>query len=174
MKTRRPSFLITGPRRAGKSTLCMDVLHFIRNSGGNAGGVITLQNSDRWIYLVLDDIKLRFEANNNEEFIQVGKFQIHRGNMQQAINHIERSLKSEYLFVDEIGILEMNRGGYYSVLEKAFSRNDGNIFVIRESILEEILDSYNITFNFQIIHLERSQYKQSLGLMKSEIEKCVY
>ena len=151
----------------------MDILHFIKNNRGDAGGVITLQNSNRWIHLVLDDRKIRFEANKDEEFIQVGKFQIHRGNMQQAIDQIERSLESDYLFVDEIGILERNRGGYYPVLEKAFSRSEGNIFVIRESILEEILDSYNTGFNFQIIHLKRSQYKKSLDLIKSEIEKCV-
>ena len=74
--------------------------------------------------IVLDDRKIRFEAKKDEEFIQVGKFQIHRGNMQQAIDQIERSLESDYLFVDEIGILEMNRGGYYPVLGKAFSRKE--------------------------------------------------
>ncbi len=173
MRTRRPSYFITGPRRAGKSTLCMDILHYIRNNSGEAGGVITIQNLNRWMYLVLDDRKIRFEAKRDEEFIQVGKFQIHKGNMLQAVNHIERSLEVEYLFVDEIGILEMNRGGFYPVLEKAFSREQGNIFVIRESILEEILNSYKIGFDFQIIHVEKSQYKKSLDLIKTEIDKCL-
>ena len=173
MRIKRPSYFITGPRRVGKSTLCMDILQHLKNNGWDAGGVITTQNSSRWMYLVHDDKKIRFEAELNEKSIQVGKFHIHKGNMQQAINQIEISLESEYLFVDEIGILEMNKGGFYPILEKAFSREEGNIFVIRESILENIVDSYVISFDFEIIRLEKSQYKQSLDYIKSEINKCL-
>lgn len=173
MRTRRPSFIITGPRRAGKSTLCMDILQYLKNNNKDAGGVITPQNSIRWMYFVRDDRKIRFEAKKGEESIQVGKFHIHKGNMQQAIIQIERSLEIEYLFVDEIGILEMNKGGFYPVLEKAFSREQGNIFVVRESLVEDILDSYDFNHNFQIIRVKKSQYKKSLDFIKSEVGKCL-
>ena len=102
-----------------------------------------------------------------------GGVHIHKGNMQQAIIQIERSLEIEYLFVDEIGILEMNKGGFYPVLEKAFSREQGNIFVVRESLVEDILDSYDFNYNFQIIRVKKSQYKKSLDFIKSEVGKCL-
>lgn len=173
MKTRRPSFIITGPRRAGKSTLCLDILQYLKNNDKDAGGVITIQNSSRWMYLVHDDRKIRFEAKKGEEYLQVGKFRIHKVNMQQAMTHIERSLETEYLFIDEIGILELNMGGFYPVLEKAFLRKQGNIFVVRESLVEDILDSYDFNHNFQIIRVKKSQYKKSLDFVKSEIGKCL-
>ncbi len=171
MRRKRPSFIITGPRRAGKSTLCMQILQYLRNHHKNVGGVITTQNSSKWIYLVQADRKIRFEARIDEECIQVGKFRIHKGNMQQAVNHIIKSLENEYLFIDEIGILEMNKGGFYPGLERGFSRGEGNMFVVRESILEEILDSYNVSSDFQIIHAANRQNKVSLDLITSEIDK---
>ena len=173
MRTRRPSFIITGPRRAGKSTLCMDILQYLKNNNKDAGGVITPQNSIRWMYFVRDDRKIRFEAKKGEEYLQVGKFHIHKANMQQAITHIEKSLGTEYLFIDEIGILELNMGGFYPVLEKAFSRKQGNIFVVRESLVENILDSYDFNNSFQIIRVKKSQYKKSLDFIKSEVGKCL-
>lgn len=173
MRTRRPSFIITGSRRAGKSTLCLDILQYLKNNDKDAGGVITIQNSSRWMYLVQDDRKIRFEAKIGEEYLQVGKFRIHKANMQQAMIHIERSLETEYLFIDEIGILELNLEGFYPVLEKAFSRKQGNIFVIRESLVEDILEHYDLNNRFQIIRVMKSQYKKSLDSIKSEIGKCL-
>jgi nucleoside-triphosphatase THEP1 len=171
MSIRRPSFIITGPRRAGKSTLCMKILQYLRNQHTNVGGVITTQNSSRWIYLVQDDKKIPFEASADEECIQVGKFRIHKENMQQAVNQIVKSQENDYLFIDEIGILEINKGGFYPVLKRAFSRKEGNIFVIRESILEELLDSYKIKFNFQIIRVANRQNEAKFDLISSEIDK---
>ncbi len=171
MRTIRPSFIITGPRRAGKSTLCIQILQYLRNHHKDVGGIITTQDASRWIYLVQDDRKIRFEASINEEYIQVGKFRVHKGNMQQAVNHILKSLENEYLFIDEIGILEMNKGGFYPALEKAFSRGEGNLFVVRESILEDILDSYNVSSDFQIIRVANKQSKASFDLITSKIDK---
>ena len=173
MRRRRPSFIITGSTRAWKSTLCVDILQYLKNNDKDAGGVITIQNASRWMYLVQDDRKIRFEANIDEEYLQVGKFRVHKANMQQAIIQIERSLETEYLFIDEIGILEMNKGGFYPVLEKAFSREQGNIFVVRELLVDDILDSYDFNHNFQIIHVKKSQYKKSLDFIKSEVGKCL-
>ncbi|MHA1933600.1 MAG: nucleoside-triphosphatase [Promethearchaeota archaeon] len=172
MRTRRPSFIITGPRRAGKSTICLDILQYLKNNDKDAGGVITIQNSSRWMYLVRDDRKIRFEAKSDEEYIQVGKFRIHKANMQQALTHIESSLEAEFLFIDEIGILELNMGGFYPVLEKAFSRKQGNIFVVRESIVENILDSFDFNNSFQIVRVKKIQYKKSLDFIKTEVGKC--
>ena len=171
MRTRSPSFIITGPRRAGKSTLCMQVLQHLRKHHQDAGGVITTQNSSRWIYLVQADRKIRFEARIDEECIQVGKFRVHKENMQQAVNHIMKSLKNEYLFIDEIGILEMNKGGFYPVLEEAFSRTEGNMFAVRESILDKILDSYNVSFELQIIRVTNRLNRASFDFITSEIDK---
>ncbi len=149
----------------------MQILQYLRNHRKGAGGVITTQNSSRWIYLVQTDRKIRFEAKVDEECIKVGKFRVHKENMQQAVNDIMKSLENEYLFIDEIGILEMNKGGFYPSLERAFSRREGNIFVVRESILEEILDSYKMSFDFQIIRAANRQNKASFELITSEIDK---
>ena len=96
MRIKRPSYLITGPSKAGKSTLCMDILHYLKNNNEDVGGVITVQNLIRWMYLIQDDRKIRFEAKSGEEFIRVGKFNIHKGTMKQAINQIQKNLKNGF------------------------------------------------------------------------------
>ncbi len=76
MPENRPSFIITGPTKGGKSTLCWEVLQYLQSSDIAVGGVITLQNSVRWFYLIQSDKKISFEGNKQEDYMPVGKFRI--------------------------------------------------------------------------------------------------
>jgi nucleoside-triphosphatase THEP1 len=169
MPQKRPSFIITGPSNGGKSTLCWKVLQHLKNSVYSVGGVITLQDTTRWFYLVQSYKRIAFEATSGEKYLSVGKYQISKSNLEQAILHIQDGLNCHYLFIDEIGTLEREGKGYYPVLKKAFERDEGNIFVVRESILKEIVDHYNPEFDYQLLRITNKEIQEPLKMIKAEI-----
>ncbi len=166
-----PSFLITGPSRAGKSTLSYKILEHIQDRGFSAGGVITLQNSSRWFYLIQSGERLRFEAFNDEPVVKIGKFYISKTNLEQAIQHIKDARNLDFLFIDEIGILEMNGGGYFPVLKSSLSRTRGNIFIVRESIFEDFKRKFNPKFNYEVLRCSFELNPTHLNHVKRKIDK---
>ena len=169
MPKTRPSFIITGPSNGGKSTLCWEVLQYLKSRVDSIGGVITLQNSTRWFYLVQSDKRISFKATSGEIYLSIGNYRISKPNLEQAILHIQNGLKLHYLFIDEIGLLEIEGKGYYPVLKKAFKRNQGNIFVIRESVLDEIIEHYNPEFKYQVLRITNKEIQSPLKMIKAEM-----
>lgn len=76
----RISFLITGPKRVGKSFLCLQILKYLRELPVSVGGVITTQQKNKkWFYLVKEQQKISFEIENEEEeFVPIGDYKIHK------------------------------------------------------------------------------------------------
>ncbi|PWI48019.1 hypothetical protein CEE45_08955 [Candidatus Heimdallarchaeota archaeon B3_Heim] len=171
MARNSPSFLITGPHKAGKSTLCLDILNHVQTRELSTGGVITLQNNVRWFYLIQSKKKVLFEARNHESSVSIGKFRISEENLQLALQHIAQGLDCEYLFIDEIGILEMSGKGYFPVLETALTRPQGNIIVIRESIFDNFLSEFSLKFDYEVLRCSFGKNKSLLNQVKRKIDK---
>jgi len=166
------SFIITGPRRAGKSTLCWRLLGYFRKQATmTIGGVITLQNHKKYFYLISEDVKIPFEANNNEEFVKIGHYKIHKTNLKLAINSIQKSLRSDFLFIDEIGILELQEKGYYPVLETVISRDKSNILVVRESILDEFIALYPQLSEYEVVNVVDQEISIPFNIIKNYINQ---
>ena len=163
------SFIITGQREAGKSTLCWEILEFLKQHPVSIGGVITLQNDKKWFYLVSTEVKIPFEANETEEFIPIGRFRIHKSNLEKVISSIQSSMDCDYLFIDEIGLLELQKSGYYPVLDEAISREHGNILVVKEAILEDFFRLFPRTKTYKMIKVENRKTASSLNLFKQYI-----
>ncbi|MHA1995369.1 MAG: nucleoside-triphosphatase [Candidatus Hodarchaeales archaeon] len=171
MVDKNPSFLITGPRKSGKSTLCLDILHHIQKRELTVGGVITIQNAVRWFFLIQSDKRVLFEARSHESAVSVGTFRISRENLGLAKEHIKRGQTSDFLFIDEIGILEMNGKGYSSVLETVLSRPQGNIIVVRESIFDDFLQKFELIFDYSVLRCNFDENQSLLDQVKRKIDK---
>ena len=165
------SFLITGPRGAGKSTLCLEILRYIQACEFSVGGVITIQDTERWFYLIQSDKKVQFEAEIHEPSISVGKFRINSNNLNQATQHIMNGRDSDFLFIDEVGILEMNGKGYFSVLETALKRPQGNIIVVRESIFDDFISKFNLQFEYIVLKCRFGKNQRLLDDVIRKIDK---
>ncbi len=171
MTKKHLTFLITGPRKSGKSTLCLDILNYVRKLNFSAGGVITLQNAERWFYLIQNEQKVRFEANNDEPSVKIGKFTISKDHLNRANQSIKDGCDSDFLFIDEIGLLEMNRRGYFPFLDMAVKRAGCNIFVIRESIVNNFIDEFGYSRDNIILRCNFSKNLPHLEQIKRKIDK---
>ncbi len=169
----RYSFIITGPKDAGKSTLSWQVLEYLDQLPVSKGGVITLQNDKKWFYLIADKAKIPFEANETEEFIPIGHFRVHKANLERTIRSVQASLDTDYLFIDEIGPLELQGSGYFPVLNAVLSREHGNILVVREMILKEFLTRFPQARNYRMIPVENRETISPLNIIKDHINKVL-
>jgi nucleoside-triphosphatase THEP1 len=165
------SFIITGQIKSGKSTLCWQLLEYLNQIDVTTSGVITLQNDKRWFYLITEKVKIAFEAFDNVDFIPIGQFRIHKDNLNKTISSIRAGIKSDYLFVDEIGQLELQGSGYYPILSAVFSREQGNILVVRESLLDNFLSQFPQTKTYKIIQVRNHETSIPLSTVKAYIEQ---
>ena len=165
--------IITGQKEIGKSTLCYKVIEYLQNLNIKVGGVITLQNDKKSFYLIGSKLKIPFEAKENEFYIKIGRFRIHRENLDRAISSIQSSLESQFLFLDEIGILELQGQGYYPILSSVVLRGKANIFVVKEEILDEFQKIYPRTQSYQVIHVNNQNLDYSFTEIKNLIDKSL-
>jgi nucleoside-triphosphatase THEP1 len=165
------SFVITGQIQSGKSTLCWQLLEYLNQADVTTSGVITLQNDKKWFYLISEKVKLAFEANDNVDFIPIGQFRIHKSNLNLTISSIKAGINSSYLFVDEIGPLELQGSGYYPILNAVFSREEGNILVVRDSLLEKFFSQFPQTKTYKIIQVKNHETFIPFNTIKAYIEE---
>ena len=165
------SFIITGPRNAGKSTLCWQTLEHLKQQSVSISGVITLQNDKKWFYLIAEDSKIPFEADETEEFIPIGHFHVNKANLGLTINSIQTHLDSDFLFIDEIGLLELQGSGFYPVLNSVLTREHGNVLVVRETILDKFLVQYPRAREYKTLRVEDYEISSSLNIIKKDIIK---
>lgn len=165
------SIIVTGRKGEGKSTFCWQLLKYLYIQGIKAGGVITLQNDKKSFYLVSLDSKIPFEANENENFIPIGNFRIHKENMEKAISTIRSDLDCDFLFLDEIGLLELRGKGYYSILDVVISRKKSNVLVVKKKILDEFQDLYPLTKSYQVININNRKITPAYEKARKMIEK---
>ncbi|MFX1506872.1 MAG: nucleoside-triphosphatase [Promethearchaeota archaeon] len=165
------SFIITGQIKSGKSTLCWQLLEYLNKTDVTTSGVITIQNDKKWFYLIAEKVKITFEAIDNVDFIPIGQFRIHKDNLNQTISSIRAGITSDYLFVDEIGQLELQGSGYYPILNAVFSRDQGNILVVRESLLDDFLSQFPQTKTYKIIQVRNHETSIPLRTIKAYIEQ---
>jgi nucleoside-triphosphatase THEP1 len=165
------SIIVTGRKGEGKSTFCWQLLKYLYIRGIKAGGIITLQNGKKSFYLVSQDSKIPFETNETENFIPIGYFRIHKENMEKAISTIRSDLDCDFLFLDEIGLLELHGKGYHSILDVVISRKKSNILVVKKRILDEFQDLYPRTKSYQIIHIKNRNITPAYEKARKMIEK---
>jgi len=160
------SIIITGTIGAGKSTLCWKIYRYLKGFTDSIGGVITLQNEKKWFYLIAENVKISFEAEEREDFLHIGNYKVSIKNLQIANQSIRSSLGKDFLFIDEIGFLELQFQGYYEVLDLVIKRNQSNIFVVKERILNDLIRKYPMLEYYQVVKVSNLNIGKALENLK--------
>ncbi|MHA1214808.1 MAG: nucleoside-triphosphatase [Candidatus Hodarchaeales archaeon] len=163
------SFIITGDIGAGKSSLCLQLVKYLRTFSGTVGGIITLQNNRKNFYLVRKNKKIPFEAGELDEYVSIGRFKIHKKNLEMVLKVLTNDITCNYFFIDEVGYLEIQGGGYYPVLEKVFDREQPTFVVVKKRVLKELLEKYPKLCHYQVIEVKNREYSEEFNMIKKHL-----
>jgi nucleoside-triphosphatase len=141
--------LLSGAVRVGKTTLCLRLAEAARECGLEVGGVLTPAMVEDGIKvgiqaLDLESGKTRVLARIDRDLggTQVGPYSFDDRALEWVARRCERALDwaSGIVFVDEIGKLELNRGGGLARLISLLARpREGKtVTIVRDFLLDDL------------------------------------
>ena len=158
--------ILTGEIKSGKTTKLMQWTAGKKNIDGILQPVI---DEKRFIYhigsrtlKILEDL----ESKHENELVTIGKYKFRKSVFDWAQNILIDCIdkKLDWIIIDEIGPLELEGKGLEPGISNIFKLVDnlnGNILcVVRDSILEEFIEHYNLQFKFQLFELPLKNLEQ--------------
>ena len=106
------------------------------------------------------------ESKHENELVTIGKYKFRKSVFDWAQNILIDCIdkKLDWIIIDEIGPLELEGKGLEPGISNIFKLVDnlnGNILcVVRDSILEEFIEHYNLQFKFQLFELPLKNFEQ--------------
>jgi nucleoside-triphosphatase THEP1 len=142
--------LLSGPVRAGKTTLCLRLAEEARGCGLYVGGVLTPATVEDGVKVGIQALDLgsgesRLLARVDRDLggTRVGPYSFDDRVLDWVARRCERALGQAdgIVFVDEIGKLELNRGGGLARLIPLLARPRGGITVtiVRDFLLDALV-----------------------------------
>jgi len=153
-------YIFTGAIRTGKTSALLDWAN-VRN---DTDGLLCPDNENGKRYFLKiksgNSFPLEVEAKT-EDVIVIGDFRFLKAAFQEANDYllaVNEARDFSYLIVDELGKLELKNEGLHASAEKLIPQYITNvsfhlILVVRESLLEEVVQHYNI-FKYSILNKE--------------------
>lgn len=144
--------IITGEINSGKTTKMIDHYHTHRQGDGFVSIKhmdhhhvshydIKKLSSDEKKILMMHELSLK---NHQKQSLQVGPYHV----FTDSIIWIEKDIKEMIqqkvspIYLDEIGMLELNNEGFHDILLEMIASNLDLILVIRENLLQEVISAY--------------------------------
>lgn len=146
-------YILTGAIRTGKTTA---LLNWITDRNDADGLLCPADDNGKRFFLKVkskESFSLEVNSDNVKDTITIGSFRFLKSAFDEA-NHFLSSMSSEmknqYLIIDELGKLELKSQGLHPAAECLIhnyihNSNQHLIIVVRESLLEEITNHYNIS-----------------------------
>jgi len=165
------NIIISGDKGVGKTTLCRrmaDKLDYV-------GGVYSPRTKDGSLVVDISSNESRLLTQNKSsggDWFPVGERFISKQGIKFAVESIHYAVvepKIQVLFIDEIGRLEMEGGGFIVGVVNALSSGKINVLVVRKNILDDFLDEYDMyRFNVRVLSAANRDVMASdlLGLIK--------
>ncbi|WP_296383302.1 nucleoside-triphosphatase [Winogradskyella sp.] len=147
-------YILTGDIRIGKTTALLD---WCKNRSDTDGVLCPDDDKGKRYFLnIKSKNSYPLAANTNTEednIVSIGPFQFLKSSFQNAndyLVHCNEKRDYSYLIVDELGKLELKNVGLHDsakhiVIQHENSKSHHIILVVRESLLSEIIEHYNIS-----------------------------
>jgi len=150
--------ILTGKIHSGKTT---SLFHFMNENDSVDGILAPIVNDKRKLYHISTKTMKDLEVDtSNELTISIGKYHFINETFIWANEQLESSYKQhpEWLIIDELGKLELKGEGLHKstkeILEDKSNYNTKIILVIRDYLIGDVLDHYNIANSeFEILEL---------------------
>jgi len=146
-------FIISGERGEGKTSLAKKLACILRQNSYSAGGIITervMDGGETAGYNLLDlergkRVKfLRISADDSLE--KIGQYSIFPEAVDRGNKILRGGSNRTVTFIDEVGRLELDGGGWSGSLSFLLNRNESIIVLtVRDSFLEQVISKWGIT-----------------------------
>jgi nucleoside-triphosphatase THEP1 len=149
----RVIIVITGGIGTGKSTLAARLSEMARERGFTVGGVIAHRRADAksraveyWTECLLGgDERLFATTRRRKDACRFGRFYFPRTAISFASRCLRRSAACDYIFIDELGPLELSGGGLLRATRFLLENSRAClIVVIRRGVLNDMLSLLRI------------------------------
>lgn len=144
--------ILSGPTKSGKTTKLMQWATSQKNIDGIFQPVI---DGRRFIYHISSRTLKELEVDNGDDLISIGQYKFNNQTFYWAQKKLLDACnkKIDKLIIDELGPLELMGKGLEPAISKILSQlsnfNFQIILVIREKMLGELLNHYNIEKSFE-------------------------
>jgi nucleoside-triphosphatase THEP1 len=163
--------LLSGPRGAGKTTVLQKLLAMIKGGGTDVAGILSLPVEEAGAKIAIDGIDLRSGETRRLAIRNTGasgqwitrQWLFDAEAMRWADRVLEDSTPCDLLVIDELGVLEFERGQGWLAGIKAIDdgRYRAAIVVIRPELLVEAQRHWN-----KATIIETTQEKRDVALDK--------
>jgi nucleoside-triphosphatase THEP1 len=155
-------YILTGDVRTGKTSA---LLEWSKNRE-DVDGILCPDNKEGKRYFLEINSKVEFSLEvdrdfilDSEEIVQVGPYHFLKTAFEKANYYLVdrfKKKKFKYLIIDELGKLELKNEGLHDSVSQIikpseFDESNHLILVVRSSLLEEIIQKYQIS-NYEIIN----------------------
>lgn len=150
---KKPIIMISGEKHSGKTRLMYALCSLLDLDGYSIGGMIqvpTLPHETKTSYALSDQLtgnsKVVLDENFHNSDKKIGKFYIDEEAFNWANSQIIKAFESsDYLIFDEVGQLEIQKGGFYPSLLHALSEYKGTIMmIVRTPYIEHVYKMFDI------------------------------
>lgn len=149
--------IVTGEAGSGKTAVCQKVIGMVRDKGYTCGGVVCRKAAlDNIVVIDLQSGEKETLAGIDDVWHgpRVGKHFYNPAGIEFAVKAIEKGVGCDFLFVDEIGHLELKGEGFASALRWfGTERANSAVAVVRK----ELLEGFSSRFGLKPAILEASR-----------------
>ncbi|MCP5062418.1 MAG: hypothetical protein GY936_08145 [Ignavibacteriae bacterium] len=142
-------YIVTGPIHSGKTTR---LFKFVVNQNSIDGILAPIVNEERKLYHISSrKIKNLEVSESSDETISIGKYHFLQESFDWANANLIKSFNQvpDWIIIDELGKLELKREGLHKsasyILDKINDSSTKIILVIRDYLLEDIIEFYGIS-----------------------------
>ncbi len=148
---KRDVYLVTGPRKSGKTTRVMNLFRPVKSVSGLYAPVI---DDKRFVYSIHNRRLILLEADENtlqEDVFKTANYSFRLSAFESARQELSlvSGLGTEWVVIDEVGYFEMRGTGYEPVLSdliRELKPAQKLVLIVRGEIVEEAAAKYNINF----------------------------
>jgi len=139
----RMIYILSGPIQTGKTT------SLVKWSAGRSDvfGILTpVINGKRFFMDAHSGKQFEMEAKDVEvEVVSIGRFKFSRKAFEEASQILDHSISKGWLVIDEIGHVELNKQGFYEVLNKVLKNHSSHLLlVVREGLVEKVTELFEL------------------------------
>jgi nucleoside-triphosphatase THEP1 len=148
----RQAVIITGQKTKGKTSFLLKINEILKQNNVKVGGFVAEgvwidnQRSGFILYDIENQKEIQLATTDKKTDLKVGRFYFNKQAFLYGNRLIIRQLdRLNIFFIDEVGYLELNNGGWSKIIEKIFEQKKLQVWTVRQSLVKEAIRRFGIT-----------------------------